>query len=203
MSKNFILTIVLGTALFLSGYLVWTTWINPRPTVAVSDPSTTLRAGAPDASAAAKITPSANITIVPATLNKEGVPSKAGSLGLTKTMTGTEALAEFAQLHGKELDLTSGYMAHYGKDEALLWVGQAKDDKAATDMIAQMAQKIGPDNAMFQNLNPLDIGGRTLFSAVGQGQQHFFYAVNDKIVWLAANPQQAPDALHSLWSVVK
>lgn len=194
MSKNFILTIVLGTALFLGVYLVWTTWINPRPTVAVNAAST---------SSAVPITPSANITIVPITLNKEGIPAKAGSLAMTKTMTGTEALAEFAQLHGKGFDLLGGYMAHYGKDEALLWVGQAKDDKAATDMVAQMAQKIGPDNAMFQDLNTLDISGRTLFSAVGQGQQHFFYAVNDKIVWLAANPQQAADALHSLWSVVK
>ena len=193
MSKNFILTIVLGTALFLGVYIVWTTWVNPRPTVTVSEAQ----------AVAAKITPSANITIVPTSLNKDGIPAKVGSLALTKTMTGTDALAEFAQLHGKGFDLLGGYMAHYGKDEAFLWVGQAIDDKAATDMVAQMAQKIGPDNAMFQDLNTLDISGRTLFSAVGQGQQHFFYAVNDKIVWLAANPQQAADALHSLWSVVK
>jgi hypothetical protein len=192
MSRNFVLTIVLGTALFLGGYLVWTTWVNPRPIVAVAD-----------APGTAKITPSANITIVPASLNKDGIPAQVGSLALTKMMTGADALAEFAQLHGKGFDLVGGYMAHYGKDKVLLWVGQAKDDKAATDMVAQMAQKIGPDNAMFKDLNTLDIGGRTLYTAFGQGQEHFFYAVNDKIVWLAANPQQAADALHSLWSVVK
>lgn len=197
MSKNFILTIVLGTALFMGAYLVWTTWVNPRPTVALTD------APAPSAPAAAKITPRANITIVPAMLTKEGIPAKLGLLSLTQAMTGTEALAEFAQLHGKGFDLIGGYMAHYGKDQALLWVGQAKDDKAATDMVAQMAQKIGPDNPMFKDLQALDMGGRTLYSAVGQGQQHFFYAVNDKIVWLAAKAEQAPDALHSLWSAVK
>ncbi len=191
-SGNFILAILLGTVLFLGVYLIWTTWINPRPIAVVTD-----------APAAAKITPSANITIVPASLTKEGIPSKLGSLTLTKTMTGPDALAEFAQLHGKGFDLTGGYMAHYGKDEALLWIGQAKNDQAATDMLTQMADKIGPDNAMFKDLSPLDIGGRTLYSAVGQGQQHFFYAVNDKIVWLAANGDQAADALHSLWSVVK
>ncbi len=194
MSKNFILTIVLGTALFLGGYLVWTTWINPRPTVAVTD-----------ASAAAKITPSANITIVPATLNKEGVPSKLGALALTQTITGTGALAEFAQLHGKGFDLTGGYKATYAGEgkQATLWVGQAKDAATALIMLETMAEKIGPDNSMFQDLQPLDIGGRVLYSANGQGQEHFFYAVNDKIVWLAANADQAPDALHSLWSAVK
>ncbi len=35
------------------------------------------------------------------------------------------------------------------------------------------------------------------------GQQHFFYAVNDKVVSLAAAPELAPDVLHSLWSAVK
>ena len=199
MSKNFILTVLLGTIVFMGAYLVWTTWINPRPAVVVSDPSPQNSSS----SAAAKITPSANITIVPATLNKDGIPAKLGSLGLTQTMTGTEALAEFAQLHGKGFDLTGGYMAHYGKDQALLWVGQAKDAGSAQTLLDEMAQKIGPDNAMFTNLQALNISGSTLYSAVGQGQQHFFYAVNDKIVWLAANADQAPDALHSLWSAVK
>ncbi len=193
MSKNFILTVVLATVLFLGAYLVWTTWVNPRPAVVSGTPQ----------QSAAQITPSANITIVPATLNQAGIPAKLGSLELTQSMTGTEALAEFAQLHGKSFDLTGGYMAHYGKDQALLWVGQAKDAASAQTLLDEMAQKIGPDNAMFKDLQALDISGKTLYSAVGQGQQHFFYAVNDKIVWLAANADQSADALHSLWSAVK
>ncbi|MDE3089004.1 MAG: hypothetical protein KGJ80_06440, partial [Chloroflexota bacterium] len=127
MSKNFVLTVLLGTIIFMGAYLVWTTWISPRPAVVGSDSSPQNSSS----SAAAKITPSANITIVPATLNKDGIPAKLGSLGLTQTMTGTEALAEFAQLHGKGFDLTGGFMAHYGKDQALLWVGQAKDAASA------------------------------------------------------------------------
>jgi hypothetical protein len=199
MSKNFVLTVLLGTIIFMGAYLVWTTWISPRPAVVGSDSPPQSSAS----NAAAKITPSANITIVPATLNKDGIPAKLGSLGLTQTMTGTEALAEFTQLHGKGFDLTGGYMAHYGKDQALLWVGQAKDAASAQKMLDEMAQKIGPDNAMFKDMQALNISGSTLYSAVGQGQQHFFYAVNDKIVWLAANADLAPDALHSLWSAVK
>lgn len=205
MTKTFILTVLSLTALFISGYLVWTTWVNPRPPVAVSDPSTTLRTGAPESSAAAKITPSANITIVPATLNQEGVPSKLGALALTQTITGTGALAEFSQLHGKGFDLVGGYRASYAdaKNQATLWVGQAKEPNAAKEMVEQMAVKIGAGNAMFKDLQPLDIGGRMLYSVNGQGQEHFFYAVNDKIVWVAADSSQAFDVLHSLWSAVK
>ncbi len=197
MSRNYLLTVLLITIFFMGLYLVWTTWVNPRPTVAEDAPAQSV------ASSAANITPSANITIVPATLNAQGVPAKLSTLSLTQTMTGTEALAEFAQLHGKGFDLVGGYMAHYGKDQALLWVGQAKDNAAAETLRDEMADKIGPDNTMFKDLQALNISGRALYSAAGQGQQHFFYAVNDKIVWLAASPDQAPDVLHSLWSAVK
>ncbi len=196
-SRNFVLTVLFITISFMGLYLVWTTWINPRPTVAEDAPAQSA------AVSAANITPSANITIVPATLNDKGVPAKLSTLALTQTMTGTEALAEFAQLHGKGFDLVGGYMAHYGKDQALLWVGQAKDKAGAETLLDEMAQKIGPDNAMFKDLQELNISGRPLYSAAGQGQQHFFYAVNDKIVWLAASPDKAPDVLHSLWSAVK
>ncbi len=197
MSRNYILAVLLITILFMGGYLAWTTWIYPQASVASEAPAQSASAGA-----ASNITPSANITIVPATLNDQGIPSKLSTLSLTQVMTGTEALAEIAQLHGEGFGLLSGYMAHYGKDEALLWVGQAKDSTSAQKLLDEMAQKIGPDNKMFTDLQPLDIGGRTLYTATGQGQQHFFYAVNDKIVWLAANGDQAPDVLHSLWSAV-
>lgn len=195
MPKNFILSVLLGTALFLGLFLIWTTWVNPRAT----SPPTPLLSG----EGRRGEVPSANIIIVPASLTSEGIPSNLASLALTQKMAGLDALAEIAQLHGKGFDLTNGFMAHYGKDQALLWVGQAKDDKAATDMVEQMAAKIGAGNPMFKDLQPLGIGGRTLYNATGQGQQHFFYAVNDKIVWLAADPSLAPDALHSLWSAVK
>lgn len=194
MSKKYIFTVLAVSIFFMGGYLVWTTWVNPRPTNA---------GDVPQQSAAAQVTPSANVTIVPAALNAQGIPEKLGSLSLTQSMTGKEALSEIAQLHGEGFDLTDGYMSHYGKDQALLWVGQTKDNATAQRLLDEMAIKIGPDNKMFTNLQPLDISGRTLYSANGQGQQHFFYAVSDKIVWIAADPQQAPEVLHSLWSAIK
>ncbi len=69
--------------------------------------------------------------------------------------------------------------------------------------LKEMADKIGAGNPMFTNLQELSIANRTLYQVEGQGQAHFFYAVNDKIVWLAADPVYAPDALRSLWSLVE
>jgi hypothetical protein len=160
---------------------------------------------APSAPSAGGETPDASITIVAAPLTKEGIPAKLGSLALTKSTQGTGALTELTQMHGSGLDLTGGYRADYagGGSQATLWVGQAKDAAAAQARADTMAEKIGAGNAIFGDLQTLNIGGRKLYTAAGQDQQHFFYAVNDKIVWLAADPDQAPDALHSLWGAVK
>ncbi len=191
MPKKFILTVLLATALFMSVYLIWTTWINPRPSEVAN------------AQTARNIP--ASVTVVPAALNKDGVPEKLGALALTQTAMGASALVEFAQLHGKGFDLVGGYRASYAgaSSQATLWVGQAKDGQAASAMVEQMATKIGAGNQIFKDLQPLDIGGRMLYSASGQGQEHFFYAVNDKIVWVAVDAAQAFDALHSLWSAIK
>ncbi len=34
-------------------------------------------------------------------------------------------------------------------------------------------------------------------------QLHFFYAINDKIVWGAIDPNNAADPLHSMWGAVE
>lgn len=191
MSIRYFLWVLVAALAFFGVYLIWSGQSMSATPAANRNPS-------PNAVPA-------NVTIVPASLTKDGMPAKLGALSLTQSAIGASALAEFAQLHGKGFDLVGGYRADYadGNGKATLWVGQAKDASVAQAMLDAMAQKIGPNNAMFQNLQPLDISGRTLYEADGQGQKHFFYAVNDKIVWLAADPVQAADVLHSLWSAVK
>ncbi len=198
MQKKFILTVLLATALFLGAYLAWTTWVNPRP-AAVGEESGPVQ----NAAAAPAITP--NPTIVTANVNKDGIPEKLGSLALTNSVLGKDALSEFEKLHGKGFDLLGGYRADYASTDskATLWVGQAKDADSAQTLVKEMADKIGAGNQMFTNLQELSISNFTLYQVDGQGQSHFFYAVNDKIVWLAADPAYAPDALHSLWGAVK
>jgi hypothetical protein len=168
-------------------YILWTYTLNPQP------------------AAEPRATPVARATPVPAALNAAGIPAQLGALKLTGSVTGTGALAEFAQLHGKGFDLLGGYRADYraGDSRGTLWVAQTKDAAAAQAMLDDMARKIGPNNAMFTDLQQMNIGGRVLYSAEGQGQQHFFYARNDKLVWFAADPAQAADAFHALWAAVQ
>jgi hypothetical protein len=161
--------------------------------------------GTPSAPTTAPTTPRANAAIVAAPLTKEGIPAKLGALTLTQSKMGSAALAEFAQMHGKGFDLIGGYVAQYAGagSTATLWVAQAKDAPAAQEMTEQMAARIGAGNAVFTNLQSLNIGGRILYQVDGMGQAHFFYAVNDKIVWVGVDDAQAGEVLHALWSAVR
>jgi hypothetical protein len=202
MLRKLLLGLSLGI-LFSAGLLLaWNFWVRPQPLAQQPVDASPLTPSAPSAGGE---TPDASITIVPAPLTKEGIPAKLGPLALTKATQGTGALTELTQMHGSSFDLTGGYRADYAGDgsQATLWVGQAKDAAAAQAMADTMAEKIGAGNPIFSNLQTLNISGRKLYTAVGLDQQHFFYAVNDKTVWLAADPDQAPDALHSLWGAVK
>jgi hypothetical protein len=197
MNKRLVITALLVTALFMAGYLAWSIWINPRPVAVAGDSQSAPQAAAP------AVTP--NPTIVAATLNKDGIPEKLGTLKLGKSELGKDALKEFESLHGKAFELVGGYKADYSGSgaQATLWVGQAKDSAGAELLTKEMVDKIGQGNPIFTDLNEMSISNRTIYQVSGQGQSHFFYAVNDKIVWLAATPDYAPDALHSIWSAIK
>ncbi len=160
---------------------------------------------APSAPVAAKETPRASVTLAAAPLTKEGVPTKLGALALTQTKMGRDALTEFTQMHGKGFDLIGGYVAQYAGagSAATLWVAQAKDASVAKEMTEQMAVRIGAGNAVFQNLQSLNISGRSIYQVEGMGQAHFFYAMNDKIVWVAVDAAQAFEVLHALWGAVR
>ncbi len=193
--KKLILVALIMAVLFVGGYFAWTSLVTPPPAPAAAS-AASQDSNASDATLA---------TIVPATLNKDGIPTKLGALDLTGSQLGKDALNEFAQLHGQGFDLVNGYRADYAgvSSKSTLWVGQAKDANAAQGMVQQMADKIGGGNPMFTDLQDLSIGNRTIYEVKGQGQLHFFYAVNDKIVWVAADAANAADALHSIWSAIK
>lgn len=194
--KKFVLMVSLATAFLFGAYVVWITSVNPRQTP-VADESVTAEQNISS--------PIANPTIFTASINKDGIPEKIGALALTNSVLGKAALLEFEMLHGKGFELVGGFRADYETDKsnATLWVGQAQNETAANQMTKVMAEKIGAGNQMFTDLTELSIANHLLYSVNGQGQQHFFYSTNDKIVWLAIDPALAPDALHSLWGAVK
>lgn len=197
--KKLVLLALLVTVVIVGGYWAYTTSLGAvNPAVGAQTANLADSTSAPPPTLA-------NPTIVPAQLNKDGIPTEIGTMSLQKSQVGKDALNEFESMHGSGFDLKTGYRADYGNGaaKATLWVGQAQSADSAQSLTKDMADKIGAGNAMFTNLRTLNISGRTIYEVEGLGQLHFFYAADDKIVWLASDADHAPDALHSIWGAVK
>ncbi len=196
---------------FVGGYFAYVNFLAPRPVADVQStgevPSTDqLPANHPPIDQQAAPTGAAPMpTIVTAAVNKDGIPLTLSTLALQDSQMGKDALDMLAQMHGEGFDLVNGYRASYANstNKATLYVGQAKDAATATKLASDMAAKIGTGNPMFTDLVPLNISGRTIYQVTGQGQLHFFYAINDKLVWLAIDQANAADGLHSIWGAIK
>ncbi|MHB8113256.1 MAG: hypothetical protein ACYDHA_07345, partial [Bellilinea sp.] len=71
------------------------------------------------------------------------LPEQIAGYQLSKQITGSEAVAEFAQLHGKHLAVTSGAKGIYGEWNAVtLWVATADTTERANALLVDMELKI-------------------------------------------------------------
>jgi len=133
------------------------------------------------------------------------VPHSLGDLALVSSEQGERAIHQFRQLHGKDVEMRDGYVANYSsaRGEATLYVGQAENPAAAEELNERMRALIAQGNSPFKNLARREAQGRGLYQLDGLGADHFFYAVDDKVVWLSVTGGKAEEALISVLSAVK
>ena len=121
------------------------------------------------------------------------VPEYLGQMELIGQVTGPEAIAEIAKLHGKGIEMADGYMAEYGHagSRAMVWVAKEASETDASALLKVMADRIrgGTGKQPFRNLRSIDVGGRQVFAVDGPGGDNFFYASDNKVVWLALQIQ--------------
>lgn len=129
-----------------------------------------------------------------------GPPKSLGDLKLLHALQGEEALQEINRLHGKEVGGKDGYVAHYEKDGAvaMLYLAQASSTAEAAGRLKQMSERIERGESPFYHLKTSKRGEITLYSALGQGQIHYFYQRDSSVVWLAVDAPVAMQALAAL-----
>ena len=135
----------------------------------------------------------------PTSVATEGtIPPVLGDLLLVETVTGNEGLAQVNRMHGMDIRLVRGFIARYAGNgaAATMWVGWAESEAAAQALTDRMTAKIGPDHPIFQDFQVLTVGGRTVYSVTGQGQQHYYFRSGAAVVWLAVDGAIAQAALH-------
>jgi hypothetical protein len=125
------------------------------------------------------------------------VPGELAGLPLAHSQQGVEARGEIERLHGKSIPMKDGYVAHYGTQPptAMLYVSQAREEKVARRQVEQMTARIQGSNGPFTHLRESTRFGMTVYSTLGQGQVHYYFRRGATVVWVAADPIIAQQAL--------
>lgn len=124
------------------------------------------------------------------------LPSSLGSLDRAWTLTGAEALREVRGLHLGTFAMSEAEVAGYG-DDATVWVATPTRPEAVDRYVTRMAEAIASADTPFSppTESPDDPG---VWWTEGTGQQHVFFAADGAIWWLAADADDAQDALSAL-----
>ena len=125
------------------------------------------------------------------------VPGELAGLALAHSQQGAEARAQIERLHGKSILIRDGFVAHYGTQPpvAMLYVSQAQDEGVARQQVEQMTMRIRASNGPFTHLRESSRFGMTVYSTLGQGQVHYYFRRGATVVWVAADPVIAQQAL--------
>ena len=119
--------------------------------------------------------------------SSEHVPQNLGQLELVGNVTGEQARAAIGKMHGKGIEMVDGYIAEYSHNQSrvTVWVAEAPSEPDAFSLLKQMVDRIGAGNQAFRNLRAISVGDKEVFTADGSGGQHYFYAKDNKVIWLA------------------
>ena len=123
------------------------------------------------------------------------LPEQVAGLPLSSKLTGTEATEEFSMLHNKQFPMTSGAVGIYGDNQIAVWVGGTPLQFMAAELVTAMRDKIAEGNSPFTPVAERHDGNRTVYSLEGMGQRHYYFQSRNLVIWLAAEPALADEAL--------
>lgn len=132
-------------------------------------------------------------------------PTQITSLKLGHFSQEEEAMANISKLHGKEIEMKNGYVAHYESDraKAMLYISEFDSQDQARQQIELMRKKIEKGSKGFAHFRELEVEERTIYSVLSFGQIHYFYLDSNRVIWLAVDPSVAELVLRAALKVIK
>ncbi len=133
----------------------------------------------------------------------DSLPQSIGSLRLEQLQSGEEARQEIDRLHGKQLNFGKGYIGIYkdkeGNRKGRLWVSEYDSEMEAAEAIGKMARRVqAKEGGEFWHFRVISIEGTQVYFVVGMGRTHYFFQKGKKVIWLAADPSEARQAIRDL-----
>ena len=129
------------------------------------------------------------------------LPDKLAGLQIADSRFGSEAMSEFENLHGKQFPLTAGAIGIYGNQQITVWAAETASNSMAAQMVNSMQAKIAEGNSPFTPVTSFTDNDRVVYALEGMGQKHYYFQSDNLVIWLAADPSVANDALQQTLEV--
>jgi hypothetical protein len=132
--------------------------------------------------------------------NSKFLPQKLGELNLTKVIQNKKANVIINKMHGKKLDDCKNFIAIYGDDHSknILYVSIYENAENAETNLKNMAVKMVNGSSVFSPLTHSKMGNNVRFETEGMGLKHYFYRVDNILIWWQVEPDKAETTLSDL-----
>ncbi|NOX36773.1 MAG: hypothetical protein GXO78_04470 [Calditrichaeota bacterium] len=131
------------------------------------------------------------------------VPASILSVPLQQLISGKEAAKIVSRMHGKDVAPKETVIGIYGENRevAIIYISQFPTDGKARRYLRKMCRRMGKGSSGFGHHVDFKVDTLDVHFAVGMGQIHYFYAIEDRLYWLAVDPHIARSALAEVLDV--
>jgi hypothetical protein len=128
------------------------------------------------------------------------LPDRFGGLALAYVVDGERANAFLNRMHDKEVTPSRNLIGMYASSMAgaVLYLSEYGTEKEAAKAFQTMAQRIASGNPVFSGYRIQQMGVMQVAYCYGQGQDHYFFAHDNGLYWLAADAGVSRQALLDL-----
>jgi hypothetical protein len=132
--------------------------------------------------------------------NYKYLPQQLGGLSLAKVIQNKNATVIINKMHGKKLDDSENFIAFYGSNQSknILYVSVYENAEKAERNIKNMAMKMANGSSVFSPLTHSKIGDSVHFEIEGMGLKHYFYRIDNILIWWQVEPDKAVAAYNDL-----
>lgn len=120
------------------------------------------------------------------------LPKKLGDLSLVKIIQNKEATRIINKMHGKNLDDCENFIAYYGNKNSrnTLYVSVYENAEKTKTSLMNMAMKMAKGTSVFSPLIHSKMGEDVHFQAEGMGLKHYFYRIDNILIWWQVKPDK-------------
>ena len=103
-------------------------------------------------------------------------------------------------MHGKKLDDCKNIIAYYGNNHSknILYVSVYENAEKAKTNLKSMAMKMADGSSVFSPLIHSKMGDSVHFETEGMGLKHYFYRVDNILIWWQVEPDKAEPTYNDL-----